>query len=63
MKTVILQFETLRELAGFGKLVTDRGYVMVIKDLVLQCSLSDQEIQTAVNEFNARILPQNRLAA
>jgi hypothetical protein len=63
MKTVILPFETLRELAGFGKLVTDRGYVMVIKDLVLQCSLSDQEIQTAVSEFNARILPQNRLAA
>jgi hypothetical protein len=63
MKQVFLQFDSLPSLAAFSKSVSDRGYVLVIKDLTLQCKLSDTELQTAVQQYGAKLRPVSRAAA
>jgi hypothetical protein len=63
MKPVFLQFDSISVLAGFSKGVNDRGYVIVIKDLTLQIRLTDAELQVALRQYCARLLPVNRAAA
>jgi hypothetical protein len=63
MKPVLLQFETLSDLAAFSKSVNDRGYVAIVKDLTLQINLTDAEQQVALQQHGARLLPFNRVAA
>ena len=63
MKPVFLQFDSLLALAGFSKSVNDRGYVIIIKDLTLQTRLTDAELQVALQQYDAKLLPVNRAAA
>lgn len=63
MKEAILQFDTLPELAGFSKLVRDRGYVIVIKDLTLRCQLDNAELAIALQQYGARLMSLNKVAA
>jgi hypothetical protein len=62
MKTALLQFNSLAELAAFWKQVNDRGFVMVIKDLTLKCNLTDAEL-AQVQQNGGRQLPVARAAA
>lgn len=63
MNEVLLQFETLAGLAGFSKLLGQRGYVMVVRELTLRCLLNDFELQAALPQYHARLLTANRAAA
>jgi hypothetical protein len=63
MKQMFLQFDSLSSLAAFSKTVNNRGYVLIVKDLTLQCGLTDTELQTAQQQYGARLLPYNRAAA
>ena len=63
MKTVLLQFNLLFDLATFSKTVSDRGYLISVKDLTIRCCLTDAELQTALRQYHARILPLNKAAA
>ena len=63
MKPVFLQFDSLAALAAFWKGVQDRGYVIVVKDLTMQVSLTAAELQLALHQHSATLLPLNRAAA
>lgn len=63
MKPVLLQFESLTSLALFSKEVNDRGYVLIVKDLTLQISLTNAECQKAVEQYGAKLSWVNRAAA
>jgi hypothetical protein len=63
MKTVFLQFDLLADLAAFSKTVNDRGYVIIIKDLMLQCGLTDTELETALKQHSARLVSVRKVAA
>ena len=63
MKPVFLQFDQLSALAGFWKGVNDRGYVIIVKDLTLQTRLTETELQLALQQYGATLLPLNRAAA
>ena len=62
-KPLLLQFDSLLALAQFAKGVSDRGYVLVVKDLTLQVQLTEAELETAAQQFGAKLLPFNKLAA
>jgi hypothetical protein len=63
MKQVFLQFDLLASVAAFSKKVSDRGYVLIVKDLTLQCRLTDDELQLALEQYGAKLLSINRVAA
>ena len=63
MKQMFLQFDSLSSLAAFSKTVNNRGYVLIVKDLTLQCGLTEAELQVAQQQHGARLLPFNRVAA
>lgn len=63
MKPVLLLFDSLSALTGFSKTVNDRGYVAIVKDLTLQTNLTDAELQIALQQYGAKLLPFNRAAA
>ena len=63
MKQMFLQFDSLSLLAAFSKTVSNRSYVLIVKDLTLQCGLTEAELQVAQQQHGARLLPFNRVAA
>ena len=58
--TVTLQFASLPSLASFWKQMDpDQGYIIVVRHLTLRCQLSSEELELALNEFDATVL-ENR---
>jgi len=53
MKKFTLQFETLRELAAFSRLL-NKGYIMNTVNLTLTGPFSDGQIEEGRTRFNAR---------
>lgn len=63
MKPVFLQFDQLSALTGFWQGVNDRGYIIIARDLTLQIQLTEAELQVALQQYDATLLPINRAAA
>jgi hypothetical protein len=63
MKSTILKFNTLAELASFLKTVYPQGYTINTLQVTLTCKLTSFEIAVAVEQYNAVLLEEMALVA
>lgn len=61
MQTVLLQFQTPQDLAGFKKMAADHVINVNVKELQLTCECSLPTIAQAMNYYDAVILGNSSL--